>query len=142
TATAVNAGERRMPRYASRRSCASESSQPLRFMWSISSQFDGHGLDCIEGGASAHLALDGRACYRRRLVESGGSRLMPYPSAFFDGVRRILTMTAEKDQRPMRWLFGLLGSGARGVDPIEARHDFGRFSDTALRSGPLRADDV
>ena len=67
---------------------------------------------------------------------------MPYPSAFFDGVRRILTMTAEKDQRPMRWLFGLLGSGARGVDPIEARHDFGRFSDTALRSGPLRADDV
>src|SRR5882762_6643958 len=67
---------------------------------------------------------------------------MPYQSAFFDGVRRILTMMAEKDQRLMLWLFGLLGGGLSGVDPIEAGNDFSRFVDAALRSGPLRAGDV
>src|SRR5262249_50641390 len=51
-------------------------------------------------------------------------------------------MMAEKDQRLLRWLIGLLGSGVPGVDPVEARNDFSQFADTALRSGPLQAGDV
>ena len=67
---------------------------------------------------------------------------MEYRSAFFDGVRRILEMTAGKDPRVLSWLIGLVGGEAVGVDPIEARIDFGLFAHTTLRRAPLRAADV
>jgi hypothetical protein len=65
-----------------------------------------------------------------------------YRSAVFGGVRRLLKMTADRDPRLLSWLAGLIGGGVEGVDPIEARMDFGLFADTALRSEPLREGDV